>query len=190
MAKKSIIFVAYFVQGIYNSGRTKKWQQSRYQMLKIDLYNNTSTFIKESTQDRAIDLWAREQGLDLKTLTTHPCVRDIQTLLDFDQLSHLMTPKDKQIWTHAWQWVAVKQLPINVYIQKRLSSIVENCTRIQSIRARKHRQATRASKQRDEIGDHNDEAKGSQSVPGPIYGQVQQDDGSARIRARQIIEVR
>jgi hypothetical protein len=142
-------------------------------VIKIDLYHNTTTFIKESKQDRTIERWCRDLGIDRKTLETHPRIQDLRTLLDFDQYSPLMTERDREIWEHAWRWVYVKRLPISVYIQKRLLSIVENCQRTEYILKRKQRQATRASKQRNEIGDHNDEAKGSQSAEKTIIYSLQ-----------------
>jgi diketogulonate reductase-like aldo/keto reductase len=133
--------------------------------------------------------WCREQGIDPKVIERHPCVADIRTLLDFDRLDHLMTKKDREIWQHAWAWVYQKQLPISVYIDKRLLSIVENCQRTEFILRRKQRQAARLLAEmkeaamgynHDEIGDHNIEAKGSQSATDQFYGQLHMDDGSRK----------
>ena len=152
-----------------------------------------------------IDKWFREQGLDMATVMQHPNITDVRTLLDYEQYEGWMTAKDREIWRHAWKWVYKKQLPISVYIEKRLLSIVQGCEQrklaLAEYKARcqkrnhihkrlEKKQSRQALNVNFEIGDHNDEAKGSQSATNPIYGLVQQDDGSARIRARQIIEVR
>ena len=133
--------------------------------------NSTAEF-NHLRQQWNIARWCREQGIDPRTIEQHPCVADIRTLLDFDSYDHLMSAKDKQIWAHAWNWVYKKQLPISVYIEKRLLSIVENCKRTEYIIKRKQRQSQQvldeikkaAGLKTSEIGDHNNEAKGSQSA--------------------------
>ena len=125
------------------------------------------TFFQENKQNWAIDAWCKKLGINRKTFETHPRIQDIKILLDFDKLDHLMTQKDKEIWQHAWNWVYKKQLPISVYIEKRLLSIVENCKRTEYILKRKQRQAARAISEMK--SDHNSEAKGSLSVDNSIY---------------------
>ena len=146
-----------------------KIETKKYQSLN----SANSNEFNQLRQQWNIARWCKEQGMDPKTIETHPCVSDIRKLLDFDALDHLMTAKDKQIWHHAWNWVYRKQLPMSVYIDKRLLSIVENCKRTEYIIKRKQRQAERLLAEmkeaamgykHDEIGDHNDEAKGSQSA--------------------------
>lgn len=115
-------------------------------------------------QEFNIKKWCKEQGLDLTTIETHPRLVDVRALLDFDIYDGLMTKKDKEIWTHAWNWVYKKQLPISVYIEQRLLSIVENCQRTKYIRDRKMKQARRSINEMK--SDHNDKAKGSHSASG------------------------
>jgi hypothetical protein len=83
-------------------------------------------------QNWDIAAWARSEGMDLKTIETHPNVKDIRTLLDFDEYQRWMSTKDKEIWKHAWDWVYRKQFPIGAYIEKRLLGIVANCMYRQS----------------------------------------------------------
>ena len=117
---------------------------------------------QQNKQNWSIDAWCRQLGIDRHSLETHPNVKDLRVLLDYDQYNHLMTKKDREIWTHAWNWVYRKQLPISIYINKRLLSIVENCKRTEYILKRKQRQAARAISEMK--SDHNNEAKGSLSV--------------------------
>lgn len=51
--------------------------------MKIDLYNNTETFIKESRQDSAIRRWAYKKGISVDYLMDHPCIKDVVFLLEF-----------------------------------------------------------------------------------------------------------
>lgn len=136
--------------------------------MKKDKYqritNNSTAEFNRLRQQWNIDRWCREQGIDRKTLETHPCVGDIRTLLDFDQYDHLMSAKDKEIWTQAWHWVYRKRLPINVYIEKRLLSIVEHCNRVEHILKRQQRRA--AGLETSEIGEVHNDANPSQSATG------------------------
>jgi hypothetical protein len=152
------------------------------------LNSTSSNEFNAQRQDWNIARWCHEQGIDLKTIETHPCVSDIRKLLDFDALDHLMSDKDRKIWASVWKVVYKLRLPISVYNGERLLSIVEHCNRVEHILKRQQKKA--AGLKTSEIGDHNDEAKGSQSATNLIYGLGQQDDGSARIRAKQVIEVR
>jgi hypothetical protein len=51
--------------------------------MKIDLYNNHETFIKESKQNLAIKRWAYKHGISVDYLMDHPCVKDVVFLLEF-----------------------------------------------------------------------------------------------------------
>lgn len=141
-----------------------------------------SRFAKEfrkTKQDWTIDSWCNKLGITRRGLETHPNVKDIRILLDFDAYDHLMTEKDRKIWEHAWNWVYKKQLPISPYINRGLLSIVENCKRTGYIRVRKLKQSGRTINEMK--SDHNNEAKGSQSAE-ELLSTVQQhmDDGSRK----------
>ena len=51
--------------------------------MKIDLYNNTETFIKESKQDSVIRKWAHNRGISIEYLMDHPYIKDVAFLLEF-----------------------------------------------------------------------------------------------------------
>ena len=67
-------------------------------------------------------------------------------MLIFDRWSSLMTAKDKQIWTHAWQHVYQKEQALTEYLRRKLISIVEGIEfrqrRLKHIQARQQRKAT------------------------------------------------
>lgn len=80
----------------------------------------------EQRQNSRIAWHYRSLGISLAKIEQHPCVADLRTLLDFDRYSAWMTDQDKRIYTHAWQWVYNKELPLNTYIRRRLATIVDN----------------------------------------------------------------
>jgi hypothetical protein len=114
-------------------------------MLKIDLYNNHEVFIKESRQDRAIDAFCRRHKISRSKLEQHPYLEDVHTMLKFDQWQSLMTAKDRQIWTHAWQHLYHRERALTEYLQRKLISIVEGIEfrqqRLKHIQARQQRKA-------------------------------------------------
>lgn len=113
-------------------------------MLKIDLYNNHEQFIKETKQNYAIARHCRRLGITLRKLEKHPNFSDLLILMAFDEYEVWMTEKDKQIWTHAWQWVYRQELALTEYHRRKLRSIVDGIEfkqrRQQNI---KRRQATK-----------------------------------------------
>lgn len=143
--------------------------------------NSSSTHeFNNQRQQWNIDKWCRSLGITRKDLENHSCVGDIRVLLDFDQYDHLMNQRDRAVWTHAWNWVYKKQLPINVWLEKRLLSIVSNCKKTEHILNRKLERSRRAKT--SEIGDHNNEVKGSQSAERLLSTVSKQvvDDGSRK----------
>ena len=51
--------------------------------MKIDLYNNHDTFIKETRQNQAIKRWAYRHGISVDYLMDHPHIKDVVFLLEF-----------------------------------------------------------------------------------------------------------
>jgi hypothetical protein len=92
----------------------------------IDLYNNHEQYIKELKQNRSIESFCRGLGISLAKLEQHPCISDVVTLLAFDQHQVWMTEKDQQIWRHTWAWVYHRELPLNTYHQRKLTSIIDS----------------------------------------------------------------
>lgn len=94
--------------------------------MKIDLYNNHNVFIKESQQNHAIDAFCRGHSITRAKLEQHPNIEDLATLMAFDSHEAWMTPKDQQIWRHAWAWVCHRELPLNTYHKRKLNSILDS----------------------------------------------------------------
>lgn len=80
----------------------------------------------EQRQNGRITWHYKSLGISLAKIESHPCVADLRTLLDFDSYAVWMTEQDKRIYTHAWQWVYNKELPLTKYIKRRLATIVDN----------------------------------------------------------------
>jgi hypothetical protein len=93
--------------------------------MKIDLYNNHKQFVQEQKQDNAIKRHCRRLGITLKKLETHPNIADLRVLMDFDQYESWMTEKDRQIWSHTWQWVYKKEFALTEYHRRKLRSILD-----------------------------------------------------------------
>ena len=78
-------------------------------IMKIDLYNNTETFIKESKQDSAIRKWSYKHGISIDYLMDHPCIKDVAFLLEFRdefqkeyKTSKLYTASYTQYWRNTY----------------------------------------------------------------------------------------
>lgn len=114
-------------------------------MLKIDLYTNHEVFVAESRQDRAIDKFCTRHRISRAKLEQHPHIADVYTMLVFDRWSNLMTDKDRQIWTHAWQHIYHRENALTEYLRRKLVSIVEGIEfrqrRSKHIQARQQRKA-------------------------------------------------
>jgi hypothetical protein len=94
--------------------------------MKIDLYNNHEQYIKERRQDNRLAGYCRGLGISLAKLETHPCISDVVTLISFDQHQTWMTLKDHEIWRHTWAWVYHRELPLNTYHKRKLTSILDS----------------------------------------------------------------
>jgi hypothetical protein len=77
--------------------------------MKIDLYNNHETFIKESKQNLAIKNWSYKHGISIDYLMDHPCIKDVVFLLEFrDEFqkeyksSKLYTASYTQYWRNTY----------------------------------------------------------------------------------------
>lgn len=95
-------------------------------MAKIDLYNNHEVYITEQRQNQAIDRHCQRLKISRKKLETHTNITDLVTLMSFDQHQTWMTEKDQQIWRHTWNWVYHKELPLNTYHKRKLTSIIDS----------------------------------------------------------------
>ena len=70
--------------------------------MKIDLYNNTETFMKEARQDQAVRNWAYKHGISVDYLMDHPCIKDVVFLLDFrDEFQKEIDEQERELRSHA-----------------------------------------------------------------------------------------
>lgn len=84
-----------------------------------------STQRRETRQNWLLDRFCRTKGFTRAKLDKHPQFDDVMALLAFDGWESEMTHKDLQIWTHAWQWIYVKEFALTEYLRERLLSIVD-----------------------------------------------------------------
>ena len=81
--------------------------------LKINLKNNTETFIRESRQNTAVARWARTRGISIDYLMDHAHIQDVVFLLDFrDEFQ-------KEYKTHQQHRTAYDQYWRNTYCLKK-----------------------------------------------------------------------
>ena len=93
--------------------------------MKIDLYNNHETFVKESRQDHAIDAWCSHLGLDRKRIENHPDISSIRTLLDLRGLWPRMNTHDQNIWNMVWRQVYEHEYTLSLWHKNKLLTIVD-----------------------------------------------------------------
>lgn len=92
--------------------------------MKIDLYNNTETFINESRQDSAIGQWCRSLGLDRIKIENHPYVKDIRILIDLRNYSTWFNARDKKAFDLVWRQVYEYEYPLSVFHKRKLLQVV------------------------------------------------------------------
>ena len=127
------------------------------QLMKIDLYNNTETFFKESRQDSNVNQWLRSKGIDIKDLQGHDQISDVITLINIkDYLWHRMNPIEQVTWHAYWDIVYRKGYPLNQKFWKKFNTIVMAIDQREHIMAQR-RQQIRTLKNKDQ----NTQAKGS-----------------------------
>lgn len=116
--------------------------------MKIDLYNNHDTFIKQQQQSYELRSWARRMGIPAREfeakLDSHPFIVDIRVLIDLNMYKHLFNRKDQQVFNHIWHQVYQLEYPLSVYHRKKLLQVVKSVEYIQQ-------------KLKNEKSDHNDE---------------------------------
>lgn len=77
-------------------------------------------------QDWSVDRWCRSLKVSRRKIERNPHYKDLATLLMFDSWQGLMTSHDKDIWTHCWQWVYSKELPLTRYHKRKLTGIIDH----------------------------------------------------------------
>lgn len=130
--------------------------------MKIDLYNNTETFIKETKQDWNVSAWLRKRGITLDDLDSHTQISDVITLIRIrEELGHKFNLYEKGVWDAYWGIVYNKRFPLTKKFWNKFEQIVKNIdSRDQLIeQQRQYIKALRLNPNNNM--DHDNKAKGS-----------------------------
>lgn len=131
--------------------------------MKIDLYTNHDTFVKESKQNAKINAWYRRYGLTANIIDTHPCVQDLAILINIrDAYWELMNPSERGTWVACWGNVFKLHYAIRPKTLRKLEQIVINMADREH-RRQEQRQRIMALRTEPLKRDHDNEAKGSHS---------------------------
>lgn len=76
-------------------------------------------------QDWSIDRWCRNLKVSRRKIEQNPHYKDLATLLMFDQHQSWFNQEDERVWTHCWQWVYSKELPLSGYHKRKLIGIIQ-----------------------------------------------------------------
>jgi len=130
---------------------------------KMAHYDIISTQRFSRQQDWSIDRWCRGLRISRRSVETHPHIRDVATLLMFDQHQTWMSDRDRNIWTHCWQWTYHRQLPLSQYHRRQLTHIIDH---IQLRQCRLKHIQQRQTRRESEIGkrSHDNDDKGLRSL--------------------------
>ena len=142
--------------------------------MKIDLYNNTETFFKESRQDSNVNQWLRSKGIDIKDLQGHDQISDVITLINIkDYLWHRMNPIEQVTWHAYWDIVYRKGYPLNQKFWKKFNTIVMAIDQREHIMAQQ-RQRIKALKTNNKNLDYDNKANGSRPAQSNLREMGQQ----------------
>lgn len=131
--------------------------------MKIDLYTNHDTFVKESKQNAKINAWYRRYGLTANIIDTHPRVQDLAILINIrDAYWELMNPSERGTWVACWGNVFKLHYAIRPKTLRKLEQIVINMADREH-RRQEQRQRIMALRTEPLKRDHDNEAKGSHS---------------------------
>jgi hypothetical protein len=131
--------------------------------MKIDLYNNHETYIKESKQDWDISRWLKSKGMTLKDLEYHPRMDDLVTLLQIrTELFNRMSPKEQATWAAYWSLVKGQQYPLTKKFWKKMERITQDIDYRDQLLA-EQRQRIMALRIEPLKRDHDNKANGSHS---------------------------
>ena len=131
--------------------------------MKIDLYNNTKTFIEESKQDSAINQWFKDIGLTARDIQYHPCITDLTILANIrNTFWHLMTEPEKGVWSGCWGNVYKYRRFIRPKTLRKLEQLVLNMAE-RDQRRQQQRQLIKALRTEPLKRDQDNKANGSHS---------------------------
>ena len=94
-------------------------------MATTDSHSHFYQLTQQRQANTAIDRWCRSLKVSRRRIERNPHFADLATLLMFDQHESWFNQEDKQIWTHCWQWVYSKELPLTLYHKRKLISIID-----------------------------------------------------------------
>ena len=93
--------------------------------MKIDLYNNHETYIKERQQDWDIGRWLRRHGVTVTDLDRHPRIADVVLLINIRQeFWHAMNKHEQGVWAAYWSIVYTKRKSLNKKALKKFETII------------------------------------------------------------------
>ena len=142
--------------------------------MKIDLYNNTETFIKESRQDSNVNQWLKSKGININDLQGHDQITDVITLINIkDYLWHRMNPIEQVTWHAYWDIVYRKGYPLNQKFWKKFNTIVMAIDQREHIMAQQ-RQRIKALKTNNKNLDYDNKANGSRPAQSNLREMGQQ----------------
>ena len=132
--------------------------------MKIDLYNNHETYIKEQRQDWMIDRFCLKKGIKRKDLIRHPQWNDVLLLIHFlDEFGpELKTNRTlKGIYDAYWGITYKQQYKLRRKALIKLEHVAEQCIKIRQQHQLKINKikSLRGSATNNNIG-HDDKAKG------------------------------
>jgi hypothetical protein len=152
--------------------------------MKIDLYNNHEVFVQEQKQDTAIARWCKRKGITLRDLMNHPRIKDIQFLIEFrDEFHNELIQNRSYLATYNVYWGIVyaqqKRLKPKAFVK--FEQVALGCLNIRNqnqsnlLKIKSLRHTTGTSQKQNT--DHDNEAKGSNSVLSNVYEKDTQRGG-------------
>jgi hypothetical protein len=131
--------------------------------MKLDLYNNHETYIKESKQNSKINSWFRDIGLTVTDIERHPCIGDLTILVNIrNSFWLLMTNHERGIWSGCWGNVYKYRRFIRPKTLNKLEQLILNMAHREK-RLHEQRQRIMALRTEPLKRDQDNEANGSHS---------------------------
>lgn len=127
--------------------------------MKIDLYNNHETYIKQQRQDWNIGHWLQSHGITVKDLDQHPRIDDMVLMINIRQeFWTAMNAHEQGVWAGYWSVVYKKRKPLHAKALRKFENIIEQI-RQRRLKIQILRQLQTGTSQNKNIG-HDNKAKG------------------------------
>lgn len=151
--------------------------------MKIDLYNNTETYIKESKQDWTVSSWLKKRGITLDDLVDHNQISDVITLIRIrEEIGHKFNQSEQGTWAAYWNIVYNKQYPLTKKFWNKFERIVKDIDNRDLLKTIQRAKIKNLRQNPDNNMDHNNEAKGS--CP-PRVTNAKRDQWECRVSVKQ-----